>query len=179
MRKGTTFVTSGPMLMFTVNDVLPGDTLKVAKSQKLRITLGALGHREAVPLSRIELIKHGKVIASKSATNINQKDSLSLLVELKADEGCWLAARCFAGEGQVAHTTPVYVYVDGKGFYDASTIQANISLAEKYLSELEGEIKVVRQDPERQSWRYRKPLEDRIVKARAVLAKLKQRVSEK
>ncbi|HEY0742331.1 MAG TPA: hypothetical protein VGD40_12745 [Chryseosolibacter sp.] len=83
--------------------------------------------------------------------------------------------RVNAGNSLAAHTTPVYVSVDGGGFQNPETIAHYIALASQYLSELESEIKVVNNDPERQSWRYRKGLEKRIAAAKNVLERLKQR----
>jgi hypothetical protein len=177
LRRGNTFATSGPILLLEVNGTKPGETLNLKSAQKLSISIKAYGHHEQIPLSKIELVKHGQVIASKNISSLNERDSSSFTLELPISEGCWLAARCFAGAGQVAHTTPVYISVNGSGFADRVSLQENISKAESYLKELEDEIQVVKNDPEKQSWRYRKGIEMRIAEARAVLRDLANKAS--
>jgi hypothetical protein len=179
LRKGNTFATSGPILMFEVNHSKPGETVNVKTSQKLNVSIKAYGNHEQVPLSRIELVKYGQVIASKNINNPADRDSISFTVDLSADEGCWLAARCFAGAGQAAHTTPIYISVNGSGFADKVSLQENIKKAETYLKELEDEIQIVKNDPEKQSWRYRKGIEIRINEARAVLRSMREKAVEK
>ncbi len=179
LRNGNTFATSGPILLLEVNNSKPGEILKAKTSQKLGVTIKAYGHREQIPLSKIELIKFGQVIASKNIESIAERDSVSLSVDVTATEGCWLAARCYAGAGQMAHTTPVYISVDGSGFADEVSLQNDIKKAEGYLKELEDEIQVVRNDAEKQSWRYRKGIETRINEAKEVLKAMKEKTVRK
>jgi hypothetical protein len=94
-------------------------------------------------------------------------------IEQKADEGFWIAARAFAGRGQAAHTTPVYVSVDNNGFENRATLSRYLDLANQYLDELEKDLQPVNSNPERQAWRYRDGLEKRIKATRAVIAELK------
>ncbi|MEX2580925.1 MAG: hypothetical protein WD342_17835 [Verrucomicrobiales bacterium] len=56
-------------------------------------------------------------------------ENLAVEFDLPAEEGFWIAAR---GRGanplQVAHTTPVYVTVNGGGFHNPSTARENLAL---------------------------------------------------
>jgi len=60
--------------------------------------------------------------------------------DLRIDDGVWIAARATAGPGQVAHTTPIYVTVNGGGFHNPATLASRIATAEGYLRELESEL---------------------------------------
>lgn len=177
LRRGHTFVTSGPMLDLKVNGVIPGDTLQVKKGARVKVTVHAYGHQDQVPLQRMELVRHGQVIASAQprAGGTQSPAHLSIETTLTADDGCWIAARVYANADQAAHTTPVYVSVNNSGFHNKATITQYIALAEKYLTELEADLQKVNNDPQYQSWRYKKGIEQRITSARAILEQLKSK----
>jgi hypothetical protein len=176
VKKGHTFVTSGPMINLSVNGKLPGDTVCVQKGEKINITAEAFGHPTQVPLKSVSLIMHGKVIDSVLSDNTSTSASrLFITKEISAESGFWIAARADAGQGQAAHTTPVYVSVDDSGFHNSVTLLHYLDLAEKYLQELEREIQTVNDKPEFQSWRYRKGLEKRIADTRAVISQLRKK----
>lgn len=121
VRAGRTFVTNGPILSFSVNGQGPGATLPVAPdASPLRIRAEARG---VVPFDRLELIANGKVAAETAAAG--SPSSAVLETDLPVEASCWLAARC-RGEHQLlhrpanqkvfAHTSPVYVQVEGRLF---------------------------------------------------------------
>jgi hypothetical protein len=106
-----------------VNGRLPGDSLPVRKGEVLRVTAHAYGHAARVPLSRLELVSHGRVIASVTPGRKGQTpEHLSLSLQVPAGRGGWIAARSYGAAGQAAHTTPVYVSVDGGGFHNPNTV---------------------------------------------------------
>ena len=84
----------------------------------------------------------------------------------------WIAARAEAGTAQVAHTTPIYVTVNGGGFHNPDTLAARVETAERYLKELEGDITAQGQGLDSQAWRHRAQIERQISEARAVLKNL-------
>ena len=116
LKAGHTFVTTGPMLLLTVNGKMPGDTLDVAAGSRVKISAEAFGTSGRT--LRRSILGHSKVLARTEG-----KDAAHLTVEfeLPADHGIWIAAKCEGGIGQVAHTTPVYVTV-GAGFENRETL---------------------------------------------------------
>src|SRR5262249_44802829 len=60
LKAGRSFVTSGPMLTFTVNGKGPGSSLKFVEKSKVQVKARA---SSPFPLSAAELIHNGKVIA--------------------------------------------------------------------------------------------------------------------
>jgi hypothetical protein len=176
---GHTFVTSGPMLEFRVNDKLPGDRLDVRRGTRLTISAEAFGHATQVPLDTLEVIGHGRVLARVVRGEAGQSTSrlvLNLILP-PLERGLWLAARAVAGSQQAGHTTPVYVTVDGGGFHNPETAQRYLDLSEGYLREIEAELAAGPQDdPERRLWYYRKPLRDRIAQTRQLIAALRERL---
>lgn len=170
VKAGRTFVTTGPMVLLTVNGHMPGDTVDVAPGTRLRITAEALGQASQVPLRSLEILGHGRVLARADGRNAAR---LTAEIDLPADRGIWIAARADAGTAQVAHTTPVYVTVNGGGFRNVEALQARVDTAERYLRELEGELAAPGTGLDSQAARHRAPLERQIAEARAVLAGLR------
>jgi hypothetical protein len=174
VKAGHTFVSSGPMLSFTVNNKLPGDTVYIKKGDVVNISAQAFGHAQQVPLQRLEIVRHGKVIATALPGQTGQtSSSLSINNTFSATEGFWIAVRAFGAKGQAAHTTPVYVSVDKSGFGNTETRSHYLDLAEQYLRELESELQKQNDNPELQAWRFRKGIEKRINETRSVIQQLR------
>jgi hypothetical protein len=170
VKAGRTFVTTGPMVQLTVNGRLPGETVDVAPGTRIRVSAEALGHPQQVPLRSLEIIGHGKVLA-RSTSNLAR---LTADLETPVERGMWIAARVEAGPAQVAHTTPVYVTVNGGGFQNHEMLGARIATAERYLAELEADIAVQGQGLDSQAWRHRAQIERQIVEARAMLKRIER-----
>jgi hypothetical protein len=177
LKAGHTFVSSGPALELTVNGRIPGDRLDVPPGSTLQIRARAFGHSEQVPLSKLEVVAHGEVIAMATPAEVNQSDArleIELEIEVATDRGMWIAAHAEAGPTQAAHTTPVYVSVDGSGFHNPETALGYLDLNERYLDELEAEISQPNETLNQHAWRYREGLEERIAETRAVIARLRE-----
>ncbi len=176
VKAGHTFVSSGPMITFTVNDQIPGDAVELQESSTLSIKAQGYGHKGQVPLSRLEIIAHGEVIGSATPDDAGQSaDHLSIQMDLPVDQGVWIAARCYAGLNQAAHTTPVYVSINGNGFLNPETSASYLELNEKYLDELEAELESPHDNLEYRAYWYRKGLRSRIANTRQVIEKLKNK----
>ncbi|HFB97864.1 MAG TPA: hypothetical protein ENJ62_01875 [Bryobacterales bacterium] len=162
VKAGRTFATTGPMLEFTVNGKLPGERIDVKPNARLRIRAAAFGQSEHVPLERLEIVVHGNVVAHADGS----REKLEIDLELPVDHGVWIAARAKAGPGQSAHTTPVYVTVDGGGFENPETFSRNLRMAGEYLEELEQELASPREGLNRQASRHEARLRELIAAAR-------------
>ncbi|MDB5263034.1 MAG: hypothetical protein JWQ14_2315 [Adhaeribacter sp.] len=174
---GHTYVSSGPQLIFKVNNQLPGDKLAVSKGTRLRITAQAYGHATQVPLQTLEIVGHGQVLGRVTAREAGQSpEHLFLELDIPAEQGVWLAARSYGNEKQAAHTTPVYVYVDGKGFHNPVTAPHYLKRSRQYLQELKKEIKHQSADPEKQAWHYRAGLERRITETRLLIKSFEKKL---
>jgi hypothetical protein len=137
VKAGNTFVTTGPVIDFNVNGRLPGSSLDLKPGTKLRISTVARGHPTQIPLQRLQLIGHGKVLAEVSPGAPGQNSGqLGLELDLDVNHGIWLAARADAGPAQLAHTTPIYVTVEGDGFYNRSNLIAQVEAAQRTLDEI-------------------------------------------
>jgi hypothetical protein len=156
LKAGHTFVTTGPMLSLTVGGKMPGDTLDVAPGAKVHVVAEAMGEVQSV-----SIIGHGKVLAQSAGKRVE--------LDLTASHGIWVAARCDGGRLQVAHTTPVYVTVNGGGFQNPETLARNVEISEGYLKELEAELGNTPTGLDEQAPRHRTQLERQIAEARTVL----------
>lgn len=176
LHAGHTFVSNGPVIDLKVNGAIPGDQLDLSPGSTLHITAEALGHADQVPLSSLEIVVHGQVIASVSPDQPGQStEALTIELDHELDHGIWIAARARAGDGQVAHTTPVYVTTDGSSFHDPETALEYLALNEQYLDELAAEIAQPNETLNQLAWRYRAGLEARIAETREVIARLRAR----
>jgi hypothetical protein len=174
VKAGRTFVTTGPILELSINGQLPGSTIDVEPGSKVRIEAKAYGHPSQVPLRELSIVAHGEVIRSSSGS----PEELSLEFELPVDHGLWVAAQAKAGPTQLAHTTPVYVTVNGDGFHNPKTAARNIEMAESYLRELEQELASPGKRNSDQAPRHKARLELQIESAREELAKLAARLGD-
>lgn len=173
LRGGHTFVTSGPMLGLTVDGARPGEVLERAKGDVIEISAVAEGHREQIPLSTLEVVVHGTVVASMTAGLESEEERLQVALEFPLERGVWIAARCEAGPGQTAHTTPVYVQIDGGGFHNPDTVLARLELSEAYLDEIEGELENPGTSLDHQMSRYRERVLSRVQQVRSRLRELR------
>jgi len=114
VRAARTFTTSGPLLFLDVNGVDVGDELQVAAGDVLRITARAWSRR---PIGRLQVVVDGEVAGE--AVLPGREGGVAL--ELPATRSGWVVARCsrtpnFSAifEPDVAHTSAVYVVVDGR-----------------------------------------------------------------
>lgn len=175
LHAGHTFVSSGPVIDLRVNDRIPGEELDVAAGSRVTVTATALGHADQVPLRQLEIVAHGKVVATVAPGESGQTtEQLSVELDLPVERGIWIAARAWAGPQQAAHTTPVYVTVNEGGFYNPDTALRYLDLSEGYLAELEQEIAQPNQSLNQHAWRFREGLEERIAETRAVIARLRE-----
>lgn len=177
---GRTFVSSGPILDLRVNEARPGDRLDLKQGDKLSVTVHAYGHAEQVPLSALELVAHGQVLRRVTPDEPGQSAKhLSLTFTLDSvQQGLWIAARCFGDSTQAAHTTPVYITVDGGGFHNPETAAGYLNQSEVYLNELEQELDTHRDSPEFRAWYYKQALKTRIEETREVIMDLKKRLEK-
>ncbi len=140
LKAGRSFVTSGPMLTFTVDGKEPGAVLKTGEKPKMRIKATA---RSRFPLTKAELVHNGKVIATAKLDE--ERLSATLDQEVTLDRSGWLAFRA-DGRGTAdtatpnlnAHTNPVYVEAGGVLHPSADEARAFIQWIDKFEVLLRG-----------------------------------------
>ncbi|MFN0196243.1 MAG: PVC-type heme-binding CxxCH protein [Planctomycetaceae bacterium] len=128
--EGRSFMTTGPLLLLTVNDQHPGSTIehqgKGAKTVRVKICVRS----EVAPIEKLQLIVNGKVHQEWNIAAADRQGTWTeqvLDVELTA--AAWIAARAYSTspDGRPdadAHTNPVYVYRNGKMPYRQASLDA-------------------------------------------------------
>ena len=103
---GRSFVTNGPVLEFSVNGKMPGDTIVISSRKPLQVLAKAKARE---PIDRIEILANGKLVADSPGAKLE--------AEINPDEFTWLAARCYLKPGvtiRLAHSSPTYLTGPGQ-----------------------------------------------------------------
>lgn len=130
------FITNGPLLEFTVDEMSTGSTLELNEPKQLAVQARAIGRHD---FKRIELVMNGRVIESIAAKREGDHYLASLDISQSIDEPAWLALRTPPppvqddpelqepvgqneyGGNLFAHTSAIYVNFEGVGVFDANT----------------------------------------------------------
>lgn len=159
-----TFVSTGPMLEFTVNGLPMGSAISAAPGDMLDIRASASLNPDLGMLDRVELVMHGEVIATAhqaTATNL-----IELSHRTAVDGGAWLALRAYGDEQTVAHSAPIYVTVAGS-FENPATVPI---LARRMIEKL-AEFETVEVDTtqELEAWSVGEPLGAMLTEQRVAI----------
>ncbi len=149
-----TFVTNGPMLALEVNGWPMGSTIRLYPGDDIVISASVSSNPDAERLDRLEIIVHGEFVAV--ADDVSRDNSFTLEHSSVADGGMWIAARAYGKQQAVAHTAPVYVVVDDRGF---TKIDAAADIIGRMLLRLD-EFDTVQVDvgSELETWSVGEPL---------------------
>jgi hypothetical protein len=122
VRRGRTFMSTGPLLFLDVDGHEPGDEIQLASSASTTVRVKA----EAIsmtPMDSLQIVVNGRIartVAARDSSRIEFDGSVEL------PEGGWVAARVlgphsrFIGDDYAfAHTSPVYVVRGGRRFVNA------------------------------------------------------------
>jgi hypothetical protein len=119
VRRGNTFMSSGPLLLFEVDGRVPGVEIPIGAGGSIEVRADA---RSAAPIHRLDIVLNGRVVASRredaGAKQITLNDTI------RAQGPGWIAARCASrletpGFRIAAHTSPVYLTAPGTELFSA------------------------------------------------------------
>ena len=134
VRKGQTFMTTGPLLLFQVDGHSPGDEIMLgAGGGTLEVRVEAKSH---VPFHRLEVVANGKALVTREEKAGTR--AMTLNEKVRVPGPGWLAARCASRLGPTtswelgiqAHTSPVYVRVPGQELFSAPAVAYMLTLIE-------------------------------------------------
>jgi hypothetical protein len=128
VRAGRTFVTNGPLLLFTVNGQDPGAVIHLTSADETIRVQAAV--QSQVPLRRLEVVANNKVVAGVAPSD----SPTTALVEADVllPRGGWVMARCWGEYDDrmeqwfAAQTSPVYVQVGSRTPYMDPTALAEV-----------------------------------------------------
>jgi hypothetical protein len=140
-RAGHTYVTTGPLLEFSVNGKGMGEELRVKKGTPLDVDIETRLNPDVDALDRVELVALGEVIETRRASG---SDRASLKKRIVADHSMWMAARSFGsrqdpGNLTIAHSAPIYIVVDDEPTWSSAQLPAIIGDLRYQLGRMLGE----------------------------------------
>lgn len=127
-KSGHTFVSNGPALFLEIDGKLPGTELIKHSGSKSELTLKAISNPSIGNINRVA-IYHNEGLLFENA-NPEKLDSLDIKLTLTLNKSQWVTAVVYCDNGAIAHTSPVYIVVDGHPTWQAKSAQP---LVYKYL----------------------------------------------
>lgn len=122
VRKGRTFVTSGPMLSLSAGGKGIGDRIELDNASS--VPFEAEVHSR-IPIKKLEIIVNGEVVAAKESGA--GKTRMKITGDIKVEKSSWIAARAYTDQKTLiqdeiypskapvlAHTSAIYIDVAGK-----------------------------------------------------------------
>lgn len=125
LKKGNSFVTNGPMMFFDCNGKLPGSEIKASKGEEVQLSLKVQSQSDIGVLSKIAIYNNDGLVAELS--NPDNKQELVLTKKLNITKSQWLVAVAHSNNNAVAHTSPIYVVVDGQPTWSVEKAPAIIA----------------------------------------------------
>ena len=131
VRKGNTFMTSGPLIFFQADGMTPGSEITLrAGSATIDVRAEVKSY---VPIHRLDVVFNGQVIASREESSGTKAITLSNKVQVSGPG--WLAARCASrmvtGSLRIAaHTSPVYLRPPGQDLFSGTAAAYMLTLIE-------------------------------------------------
>lgn len=137
VRKGRTFVTTGPLVEFRINDQDIGSEVILEEATTVQVSGRVAFDPEQDDVSVLELIQNGQVIDRFS--RIRDADHISFSISLTVSETSWFAVRSYGGARRIEqsqanpllfssfqprsnlHSAPIYVTLkDAPGVEDSA-----------------------------------------------------------
>lgn len=128
VRLGRTFVTTGPMIEFAVENEEIGGEIRLSEESAVRVTGRATFDPTRDDLAFLELVRNGDVVARYS--RVGGANEIAFETSLHIEESSWLALRgygtrlenAYASPGHFSsfeptsnvHTAPIYVTLEGR-----------------------------------------------------------------
>ena len=111
-KAGHTFVSNGPALEFTVDGALPGSELNLSPGTRVRIRARAIGHAR-IGLPTVLRVEGPSGILNEIKGEHGETE-LEFEFEHLVETSQWLMAGVACDNEAVAHTTPIYLVVNGQ-----------------------------------------------------------------
>jgi hypothetical protein len=131
VRRGNTFATSGPLLLFEADGRRPGSEISLGSTGG---TVEVQAYASSIaPIHRLEIVLNGRVVAAREDPRGSRTLTLSEKIRLSGPG--WLAARCgsrmqSAPFPLTAHTSPVYVATTGRELFSAPVAEYLLKLVD-------------------------------------------------
>ena len=177
LEAGRSTITNGPALGFYVGrgeaKFECGDTLKMEKAAEVRIDGAGIGRHD---FRSIEVVYNGRVVATAKTSRNGGHYQAIIQEPITLDRSGWLALRIpdqgqpknELGQPLFAHTSPIYVELEGRKVFDRPT-------AEVLLAEMRRGLEVI---PKRGTFAEDAELQRVLAVYREGIATLENRMAE-
>lgn len=125
LKAGRSFITNGPLLYLNADNHAIGDTIEARAGDLVRVSARSVGRAD---FKRLELVYNGRVVHTSAARRHGQMFQAEMDFPLEVTGPGWLAVRIpwhnnanMLGEVLRAHTSPIYLEVDGARRFDINT----------------------------------------------------------
>lgn len=139
--RGNTFVSNGPVLFVDVDDSIPGTEISRKSGDVVVVNIKAFGDVSIGLPIRLQVISNNGII--KEVMEPDGKDELAISIKINIKESQWITAYVECNNGAIAHSTPVYIVVDGKPTWDKEKapklIQTQLDIIEGVGDDIEHE----------------------------------------
>jgi hypothetical protein len=112
VKAGRTFVTQGPLLSFSINGKPVGSDLYLHKGEPLAISVRAEGYPGIGSPKTVRLISMGETL-KQIETEKRDVGVLEFSFRFIPQKSQWFVVTAEAYNGAVAHSSPIYVHLDG------------------------------------------------------------------
>jgi len=160
---GNTFVTNGPMLSFSVDGEMPGSEVSKNAGETVNLSASVMSHPGIGVPQWLAVYSNEGVIGW--VANEGLENELTLAFPWTVEESRWFAVGTSCDNGAEAHTTPVYVVVDGRPTFSRELGPALIQDQLDVIDAVEADHTPVQND-------YDQGIIDRLDFARAYYADL-------
>jgi hypothetical protein len=141
LKQGHTFVTSGAVLELTINGQGMGSEIRVKNGDPLMIRARAEINPDMGAISWLELIEQGGPV--KVTSSEKGAPALQLDCDLPAKHGTWFVVRAHGPNKEIlAESAPIYVFVDGQGFWSPAEVPAIVAKLKRRMQALLGPYQV-------------------------------------
>jgi hypothetical protein len=118
LKQGRTFITTGPMLQVSVNELPLGTPFQQRDRSKM-YEIEARADSQGRPL-RLEILQEGQLLPSQLVSESRKTGPahITRTASVAISQSTWLVARCFEimpdGRERFAHSAPIFIDVPGK-----------------------------------------------------------------
>jgi putative membrane-bound dehydrogenase-like protein len=137
---GRSFFTTGPLVLLEVDGEKPGGQLHKSGAGPHRVRARVRVRCEVTPVTDVDLIVNGRVVANRRLTRAEGQGSwIELDHELALSESSWIAARAYSNApikqpDAEAHTNPVFVYLDNRAPFQRAALDAWVARIDQQIA---------------------------------------------
>lgn len=128
VKRGRTFMSTGPIILMGVNGHQPGDEVALADNAPTAVRV-RVDVRSIAPVDSLQVIVNGKSVKTIARTG-SDSGRIAFDGPIEAPQGGWIAARVigppskYLGDDYAfAHTGPVYIVRGGKGHVELQDVE--------------------------------------------------------